>query len=176
MTDLQFQDAYGPSSEDSVAATESAIGAQLPQGYREYLLNVGGGHDPDLRYFRARWGAHYRGAFGPGANAEDWVYVTTFLRTTPPDDPSSLAAMHARSRRALRRLPMHLLPVATSSSGGYVCLDLDGAEVGAVRFLYDQDLDGRPADASILASVAPSFSAWLAGCVGNERVPETYRF
>jgi len=176
VADLRFNDPYGPSSEDSVAATEAAISTPLPQGYREYLLNNGGGHDPELRYFRARWGAQYRGTFGPGANAEDWVYVTTFLRPASQHDPSSLATVYARSRSALERLPMRLLPVATSSSGGYVCLDIDGPEVGAVRFFYDQDLEGKPADASILARVASSFTAWLDACVGNEGVPEKYRF
>jgi hypothetical protein len=129
-----------------------------------------------VRYFRALWGARYRGTFGPGPNAQDWVYVTTFLRPAPAHAPSGLATVYAGSRQALGGLPMRVLPIATSSSGGYVCLDLDGPELGMVRFFYDQDLEGKPADSSVLASVAPNFTAWLETCVGNDGVPEKYRF
>lgn len=118
-------------TEANVAAFERKLGANLPEEYRTFLLELNGGRTHE---------DHARFAVGK----RDGDELSTLFSL---DDPNETHDLEARGLflRANGRVPRAVLPIG-SAGGGIVCLALEGAERGEVW--YFDTLNERPDDAN----------------------------
>jgi hypothetical protein len=140
-----IHDAPGPLDEVTLARFEKAIGARLPEDYREFLRRYNGGQpEPGTFTFVER-----------GHETESTVQF--FLVVGPHE--------HHGIQRTLRHLraegfPADLLPIAEDPGGNFVCMALGGSDRGS---LYFWNHEAPPEDNLKMPLVAPSFTEFLRG-------------
>jgi hypothetical protein len=160
-----FENPYEPPRAQDVEELEAMLGVLLPPEYRSYLLEKGGGHLPIRGYFPVEWPKGYAG-FSSGK----WVWFSWFLRIEKSVEVSIYDAIDNVWREEFG-WPKELLPFAESDAGGIVFIGLRGAHRGRVYFGYTNDTQHSGPTWSIVASAAPTFSAWQASLVPETEVP-----
>lgn len=137
---------------EKIDATEKALGVELPEPYRRFLLAHNGGR-PEPADFRIAW----RGQpFAPGWRVG---MVGDFLEV----DSGALDLLENRERFA-DRIPHGMLPVARDPGGNLVLLGLDGDRRGKVYFwVHELPAEYDERDVDNLGFVADDFDAFLAG-------------
>lgn len=157
----------GPTDATQIAAFEKHIGHELPQEYREFLLNHNGGRPvPDAFTLTA-----------DGREPEEDLVMCFF-----PLRNLSLGAVEVKAMEELRTWPLHcawddlqndlenlyeteldppILPIGTDGSGNYIGLVLSGDRAGAVVFLDHETAEDW--------TLAPSFNAFVDSLRPRER-------
>jgi hypothetical protein len=141
--------------ESDIRAFEQAIGARLPDEYRNFLLERNGGKvkPPWFSIPNSNW----RGNRGR---------VHYFFSIC---DDSTLSLLDAwETHRG--RVPDELLPVGTDPGGDLLCIGLCGENAGAM-FLWDRSdevPDGEPPDYRNVFRLAPSFSSFMSSLSERE--------
>ena len=156
----------GPTDNSQITAFEEHIGHQLPEDYRQFLLEHNGGQpDPDAFTLRM----------------DDWEeenLVMCFF----PNRELSLGAVEIEEFEELRTWPLHcawddlrqdlvnlyekeldepVLPIGTDGSSNYFCIVLDGDRKGSILFL-----EHEMAETVLLGD---SFTSFLASLRPRER-------
>lgn len=140
-----------PAIEQSVQAIEAAVGAELPEDYRRFLLRGDGGV-PD------------RGAFSVPEGGSS--VVNRFLSTRRDEDYS----LWERLDYLPDFVPDGLLPIAEDPGSNLVLLGVKGAYRGRVFFFYHDRPARRPiAEAEDITPLADSFAAFADGLREEER-------
>lgn len=162
----QWTNTKPPAPEADIAALEAAIGARLPEDYREILLTVNGGHISS--------GLWYEGVNPVGREIEGGVELLGGLRR---ESHYSLLARRAEYQAEDdMRIPRDLLWIADDHFGNAICLGVLPPHVGKVYFwdhedeCHDEDYDGTASTAKNLCLLANSFTDFI-GTLGPLKEP-----
>ena len=128
-------------SEEDLRALETAIGAELPLDYREFLSRYGFVSENGLVF------PEYGRPGQPGGGVE------VFLGVDPDSGYDILETREGLSGR----LPDHLLPIA-ESPGGQLCLAISGSDRGKVFWWGLECIVGADAEPML---VADDFDAFM---------------
>lgn len=133
---------------------EKAIGTQLPQEYKNYLLSHQGGH-PTLDVFRVRWSGQ-NWAEGNEINSVAWMFS---IYNGKDENLLDYYETHHG------RIPKDTLPIARDPGGNLILIGISGDNNGKIFFWqreYEVDLEkGLPADYSNIGFVANSFNEFI---------------
>jgi hypothetical protein len=127
-------------SEKDLRAFESAIGAELPADFREFLSRYGFVSGVDVVF------PAYGQPGQPGGGVEVFLGV----------DPDSEYDIQATREGLSGRLPDHFLPIA-ESPGGQICLSLSGADRGKIFWWGLESTAGADAPPLLVADDFDSF-------------------
>lgn len=171
--DLGFEVRYARCTDDELAAFEAKLGSTLPEQYRRYLLEDGGGWAPRLRFFPVAWPEGYT---GPEGERPEWLALLGFHRGVGANDPESVVGLwDALCHREPDDfgLPKDALSIASTATF-HIVLGIAGDRAGQVGVVY---LNERPAnpDWTSIAIIAAGFDDWLDSLVDETGVPEEYR-
>jgi SMI1 / KNR4 family (SUKH-1) len=135
LRDLGFEVRYGRCADAQFRAFEVKLGVKLPEQYRRFVLDDGGGWSPRLRFFPVKWTETYS---GPESEKPEWLALLGFHRDCGIDDPESVVGLW----EALRHrepddfgLPQDALSIASTASF-HVVLGIAGERAGQVGVIY----------------------------------------
>jgi hypothetical protein len=157
----EFEVKFSAAELADVEALESEIQAKLPDAYRNYLLEDGGGHIPRRGYFRVQWPKGY-----DGFSSRSVVWFTWFL--TPGFGETCIYDALESAWRDEYAWPKELLPIAQSDAGGNVFIAIKGPKRGQIFFGYTNDTTEEPSWTNV-AWVSDSFDEWLQSLITEEQ-------
>jgi hypothetical protein len=141
---MTIEPIYSPTDETAVATLETAIGTDLPSGYRRFLLTYNGGKPkPNIFFISAEEG-------------------TDILRAFLGLSDSGYYQLVEHYEDYLGRIPKNFLPIGVDTMVNLVCLSVAGDDYGKVYF-WDHDrevTEGEP-DYRNVYLLAESFDEFL---------------
>lgn len=141
---MSFTTDRGPASETAIAATEAAIGAQLPPAYRAFLRTHDGGRPKDASFVV------------PGGRVS---MVGDFATTEPGHVDYLLRGLQWHDQT----YPKGFWPIAEVGNGDQIVIAVEGPRTGQILFYFhDRDAPEPIAEASNLTHLADDFDAFAA--------------
>lgn len=171
--DLEFDVRYGQVDDQALLRIERKLGIVLPESYRRFLLQDGGGWLPRQRFFRVKWSTAYS---GPQAEKPEWLALLGFHSAQDADSPDSLVGLWQQLRHQEPEdfgLPPEFISIA-STAVFHVLLVIHGPHRGAIGVIQLNERPMNP-DWTSIELVADDFERWAELLVDDSRVPPEYR-